>query len=140
MWGKEIILHRVWRGRTKSLEPLQGDELEIITPIIYCHALYGISSPQALKIEGYLKNKKVTMLIDYGSTHNFIHYKVAKDLNCFVYPTPEFQLLIVDVGTIKCSRKCHNINISMGEYVLNSSIIPIPMGYVDVVLGVQWLQ
>ena len=28
----------------------------------------------------------------------------------------------------------------MGEYVLNSPMISIPMGGVDVVLGVQWLQ
>jgi hypothetical protein len=28
----------------------------------------------------------------------------------------------------------------MGEYVMNSPIIVIPMGYVDVVLGIQWLQ
>ena len=28
----------------------------------------------------------------------------------------------------------------MGEYVFNSSMLSIPMGGVDVVLGVQWLQ
>ena len=28
----------------------------------------------------------------------------------------------------------------MGEYVLNSPMIAIPMEGVDVVLGVQWLQ
>ena len=43
-------------------------------------------------------------------------------------------------GTINFSRKCHNIKLNMGEYVLNSPIISIPMGGVDVVLGFQWLQ
>ena len=38
------------------------------------------------------------------------------------------------------SRKCHNIKLSMGKYVLNSPMLSIPMGGVDVVLGVQWLQ
>ena len=28
----------------------------------------------------------------------------------------------------------------MGEYLFNISILSIPMGGVDVVLGVQWLQ
>ena len=35
---------------------------------------------------------------------------------------------------------CYNIKLTMGEYVLNIQILPIPMGGVDVVLGVQWLQ
>ena len=74
------------------------------------------------------------MLIDFGSTHNFIHCKLAKVLNCFVYPAPEFQVMIAYGGTINCSRKCHNINITMGEYVLNSPMIAIPMGGAYVVL------
>ena len=37
-------------------------------------------------------------------------------------------------------QKFHNINITMGEYVLNSPMIVISMVGVDVVLGVQWLQ
>ena len=75
----------------KEQEPPQGDELEVIIPTISCHALVGINTPQTLKIEGYIKNKKVTMLIDSGSTHNFIHYELTKDLNCFVYPTLKFK-------------------------------------------------
>ena len=50
-----------------------------------------------LNIKGYIKiNKKVTLLINYGSTHNFIHCKLAKDLNFFVYPAPKFQEMIAD--------------------------------------------
>ena len=72
----------------KELEPSQDIELEVTTLTISCHALVGITIHQTLKIEGYMKKKKVTMLIDYGSTHNFINYKLEKDLNCFVFPTP----------------------------------------------------
>ena len=62
--------------------------LEEITPTISCNALARITTPQALKIEGYIKKKKVTVLIDSGTTHNFIHSKIAKDLNCFIYLAP----------------------------------------------------
>jgi hypothetical protein len=58
--------------------------------MISCNALAGISTPQTLKIEGYVKTKKVIVLIDSGSNHNFIHYKLSKALNCFVYLEPEF--------------------------------------------------
>jgi carbamoylphosphate synthase small subunit len=82
-------------------EPSQDENVKAISskelsPMISCNALAGISTPQTLKIEGYIKNKKVIVLIDSGSTHNFIHYKLAKDLNCFVYPALEFQVMIAD--------------------------------------------
>ena len=107
---------------------------------ISCNALVGITTPQTIKIEGKIKKKKVIVLIDSGSTHNFIHCKVAKELNYFLYPTPECQVMVANGGTINFSRKCHNIKLSMGEYVLTSPMLSIPMGGADVVLGVQWLQ
>jgi len=84
--------------------------------------------------------EKVIMLIDSRSTHNFIHCRVAKKLNCFLYPAPEYQMMFANGGTINCSGKCHNIKLSMGEYVLTIPMLSIPMGGADVVLGVQWVQ
>ena len=102
--------------------------------------LVGITTPQTLKIEGYIKNKKVIVLIDSGSTNNFIHCKIAKELNCFLYPAPKCQVVVANGGTINCCWRCHNIKLSMWECVLNSPLLSIPMGGADVVLGIQWLQ
>ena len=48
--------------------------------------------------------------------------------------------MVASAGTINLHGKCHNIKLSMGEYVLNSPMLSIPMGGADVVLRVQWLQ
>ena len=121
-------------------EKIEEDTLEEITPTISCHAFAGINTPQTLKTEGYIKKKKVIVLNYSGSTHSFIHCKLAKVLNFFVYPKLEFQVMIADGGNINYSCKFHNINLAMGEYVLNSPMIFIPMGFVYVVLGFQWLK
>ena len=110
-----------------------------MSPTISCNALAGITT-QNLNIEGHIKKKKVIVFIDSGSTHNFIHCKVAKELDCFLHPAPECQVMVGNGGTINFFGKCHNINLTMGECVLNSPMLSIPMGGVDVVLGVQWLQ
>ena len=60
-------------------EPTQ--EEEEMSPTISRNALAGITTPQTLKIEGHIKKKKEIVLIDSGSTHNFIHCKVAKELH-----------------------------------------------------------
>jgi hypothetical protein len=43
-------------------------------------------------------------------------------------------------GTINFSGKCNKINLTMREYVMNSTMIYIPMGGAYIVLGIQWLQ
>jgi hypothetical protein len=48
--------------------------------------------------------------------------------------------MISNGETINCSGKFHKINLTMEKYVMNSPMISIHMGGVDVVLGVQWLQ
>jgi len=111
-----------------------------MNPTISLNALAGITTPQTIKIEGQIKKKKVIVLIDSGSTHNFIHCRVAKELNFFLYPALECQVMVANGGTINCSREFHNIKLSMGEYVLTSPMLSIPMGGGDIVLGVQWLQ
>ena len=80
-------------------EPSQAKDieettLEEITHTISCHALDGICTCQTLKINGYIKKRKVTVLIDYGISHNYIQCKLAKALHFFIYPTPEFQVMI----------------------------------------------
>jgi hypothetical protein len=96
--------------KEQEQEPSQDENVESIsseelTPMISCNALARISTPQTLKIKGYIKKKKVIVLIYSGSTHYSIHYKLAKALNCFVYPALEFQVMITDGGTINCSGK-----------------------------------
>jgi hypothetical protein len=48
--------------------------------------------------------------------------------------------MIANGGTINCLGKFHKINLSMEEYIMNSTMIVIPMSGVDVIIGVQWLQ
>ena len=64
------------KKRTKYSKKKKEETIEEITPTISCNALAGITKPQTLKIEGYIKKKKVIVLIDSGSTHNFIHSKI----------------------------------------------------------------
>ena len=69
--------------------------------------------------------------------HNFIKHKLEKLLNCFIYPTPKFQVMIANTGTTNHARKCHIMKLTMGNYLLDTPMIAIPMGGMNVVLVVQ---
>jgi hypothetical protein len=55
-------------------EPADPPEVD---PLISLHALTGFSAPQILKLIGYIKHKKVIILVDTCRTHNFIHCRIA---------------------------------------------------------------
>ena len=94
-------------------------------PVISLHALVRISSPETLKIRGFLKHRPVVVLIYSGSTHNFIHQKVAEAVHCFVRAVSNFQVQIADEGKMKCEVHCENVKLQMGDYKLKTHMFSI---------------
>ena len=107
-------------------------------PKISLVVIIGIAQPQTLKLRGYAKKENATMLIDTGSTHNFIDINVAKRLNLFVYPIVDTRVMVADGKTIDGVRKCHKVKLQIEYYKLESRFYTIPLGAVEVVLGIQW--
>eukprot|EP00253_Pinus_taeda_P027550 PITA_27550 len=121
-------------------ETQQDNELPatLEEPVISLHALVGIFAPQTLKRRCFLKHHLVIVLIDNGNTHNFIHQQVAEVVHCFVRAISNFQVQIVDGGTMKCEVRCENIKLQMGDYHLKTHMFAINMGGCDIVLGAKW--
>jgi len=76
--------------------------------------------PQTLNISGYIKKKKVIILIGLGNNHNLINERLAEHLDCFVYPVKFFKVLVANEGSIDCEGKIHNIKLSIKEYNLST--------------------
>jgi hypothetical protein len=128
---------------TKEMENIQNDVSNLMgndTPRISLAAITGISQPQTLKLKGHIKKDNVTVLIDTGSTHNFLDINVARNLKLFVYPVPDMKVMVVDGKKIKNVGKCHKVKLQIQDFNLESEFYTVPLGGVDVVLGVQWLQ
>lgn len=63
-------------------EDEEGMELGVAENEISIHALVGNRAKTILKIVGVVKKRKLTVLIDSGSTHSFLDYDTARELNC----------------------------------------------------------
>ena len=109
-------------------------------PVISLHTLARISSPQTLKIYGFIKHRPVVVFIDSRSTHNFVHKHVAEETHCFIMDISNFQVLIADEGTMKCEGHCENIKLQMGDYHLKAHMFANEMGGCEIVLGAEWLR
>jgi hypothetical protein len=122
---------------TDITPPLDPPEVE---PIISLNALTGFSTPQTLKLIGYIKHRKIIILVDSGSTHNFIHCCISQETHCYIHVINNFQIMIANGGSIKCRGHCENVCLQIGYYHLKSHMFAIDMGGCDIVLGADWLR
>jgi hypothetical protein len=89
-------------------------DLPKVEPIISLNALVVFSTPQTIKIIGYIKHRKVIILIDSGSTHNFIRHRIAQETNFYICEVNDFQIMICNGGSMKCGGRCKNVCLQIG--------------------------
>jgi hypothetical protein len=119
---------------TDITPPSDPPEVELV---ISLNALTVFSAPQTLKLIGYIKHRKVIILVDSGSTHNFIHRHIAQETHCYIHVVNNFQIMIANGGSMKCGGHYENVHLQIGDYHLKSHMFSIDMGGCDIVLGVR---
>jgi hypothetical protein len=78
---------------TDITPPSDSPEVELI---ISLNDLTGFYDPQTLKLISYIKHRKVIILVDSGSTHNFIHHRIAQETHCYIHAVNNFQIMIAN--------------------------------------------
>jgi hypothetical protein len=115
-------------------------DLPEVEPVISLNAFTGFSTPQTLKLISYIKHRKVIILFDSGSTHNFIHRHIAQETHCYIHAVNNFQIMNANGGSMKCGGCCENVHLQIGDYHLNSHMFAIDMDGCDILLGAYWLR
>lgn len=67
----------------ESLSTEEGGEMDVL---ISMHALAGSSHSKSMRMQGKLRGRAITILIDSGSTHNFIEPGIARSSGCLIEP------------------------------------------------------
>jgi hypothetical protein len=111
-----------------------------VEPVLSLNALTGFSAPQTLKLIGYIKHRKVIILVDNGNTHNFIHCCISQETNCYIRVVNNFQIMITNGESMKCGGYCENVSLQIGQYHKKSHMFAIDMGDCDIVLGAKWIR
>jgi len=111
-----------------------------VEPIISLNSLTGFSAPQILKLIGYIKHMKVIIVVDSGSTHNFIYPCISQETNFYIHAVNNFQIMIANGGSMKCGGICENARLQIGDYHLKSHMFSIDMSDCYIVLGAEWLR
>ena len=73
------------------------------------HAYSGTSAPRTLRVDGLVRKHCVHILIDSGSTHNFIDERLVRRLGLDAEPTTGFDVAIGDGTKLRVESLCHRV-------------------------------
>lgn len=103
------------------------------------NAILGQSSGATMKLQASLKNREVLILVDSGSTHNFISAALVRELGLAVDTIPTFGVQIGNGEIIRCNQICRNVSVQLPDLKIVQDFYPFSIGGADVVLGIKWL-
>jgi len=77
------------------------------------HAMEDNVSSQTIRLMGYIHNKHVSILLDTGSTHNFVDPKVVQrtGLNLTPEPSSESQWQVMTIYTVQGVANWFTLNV-----------------------------
>lgn len=83
--------------------------------------------PQTLHVLGHIGKQPVAILVDNGSTNNFIQDRVAKQLGLTLQPAQSFQVLVGNGDELQCSFLCHQVPLHLGPHVFMVDLFVLPL-------------
>jgi hypothetical protein len=107
---------------------------------ISLHALMGHTIPQTFRVMGQICNNTVGVLIDSGSTHNFVQDRVVKQLGLATQQAHSFKVLVGNGEQLSCTTMCSQVPLFLGPHEFPVDLFVLPLSGAELVLGVQWLK
>lgn len=104
------------------------------------HALTGWSGPNTLRIQGKIGSHTVIILVDSGSTLNFINERLVRLIQIPVTPINPFGVKIANGEVISCPERYDAVDLQIQECNFQITLFSLPLRGLDLVLGVHWLQ
>ncbi|TYK21518.1 Ty3/gypsy retrotransposon protein [Cucumis melo var. makuwa] len=103
------------------------------------NSVVGLNDPGTMKVRGSLQGKEVVILIDCGATHNFVSEKLVTSLQLPIKETAHYGVILESGAAIQGKGICESVEIQMKNWTVKEDFLPLELGGVDVILGMQWL-
>ena len=135
-----LLYWRKDKWGTKTIEHAPTNNATNIEMPISFNALIGTTSPRVMLVRGMLKQHPVIILIDSGSTHNFLRAQLATWFDIPIQTTDELYVTVANGETLLSHGVCPDISFSIQQTRLATNFYLIEFGGCDISLGAEWLQ
>ncbi|GJX53783.1 gypsy/ty3 retroelement polyprotein [Tanacetum coccineum] len=144
---------RTWNNKSNTAPPKTEEEFvnandsleeignEEVQPQISLNALHGMSSFQTLRVVGlYADKHEFHILVDSGSTYNFLDINMAKKLGCSIKKTCPLSITVAGERQLVSVSECKGFSWKLRVETFNTYVMLLPLGGCSMVLGIQWLS
>lgn len=101
--------------------------------------MVGLNHPGTMKVRGKLQNENVVIVIDCGATNNFVSEKLVETLHIPIKETSHYGVILGSGAAVQGKGICEKLEVQLKNWSVKEDFLPLELGGVDVILGMQWL-
>lgn len=146
----QLVVEPVWEHgsdmKSSSFEefPDYSKQLDIAdqvpgSPVLSLHALQGLQGHNTMRFTAIVGNTEVIVLVDSGSTHNFMDLRMAKRLNLVVESGSILRVMVANGVRLSTQGLCRAVAWKAQGYKFTTDFFILAVRGFDLVLGIHWL-
>jgi hypothetical protein len=109
-------------------------------PEISLHTIASAVNLNTMRLIRWIKHQRVVVLLDSGSTHNFLDPTILHKLFLPVDAALLLQVRVTNGARVTSEGRCHSISLKIQGHLFKADFYVLPLGGYNMILGVEWLQ
>ncbi|KAL0548488.1 hypothetical protein IC582_012941 [Cucumis melo] len=119
----------------------EGEMVEVSPMVeLSLNFVVGLTAPGTFKIKGRVEDREIVIMVDCGATHNFISLKLVESLNLPMAAITNYGVIMGSEKAVQGREMCKGITVGLPVITIVEDFLPLELGNLDMVLGMQWLQ
>lgn len=131
---KEIADESFLEGEVEEVFEVEDNE---DNPNISLHAITGPGTSRTMRVSGSLHNQELVILIDSGSTHNFVDPVVVQKAKLLVDSSHTLAVTVANGDKVKSEGKLYNLKLRLQGHTFAIDAYVLVLGGCDMVFGVH---
>lgn len=107
------------------------------TPEILLHAITGSLNPKTMRVKGRVGSQWVIILIDSGSTHNFVDPAILNRVSVPMIADEKVRVKVANGEMVNSEGKVLGVNVHIQGINVTIDLFMLVLAGCDMVLGVQ---
>jgi hypothetical protein len=109
------------------------------SPTVSLYTIASIRTENAILLSVFVHVHCLVVLLDFGSTHNFINTELMCHLHLATAPHPSMRVLVANGDCVPCEGVARDVALAISTEEFTISCFGINLGGFDLILGVKYL-